>query len=357
MPWAFPDGMLKAMAKLLRIYWFAIVATIGIWLWVGTSMGLNAFFIVVVLTLLELTFSADNAVINSKVLVTMSPLWQTLFMTVGIFIAVFVVRFALPIFIVMLGSGLGFGEVWDLARHNPEQYEAELAKAAPAINAFGGTFLLMIALSYFIDYQKKTHWLGFLERRLGKLGKFDNLTVFVMLVASLTLYVSVDSAHQTTVLLAAVAAMTLHIGLELLSAVMGSPEKYAAVKRKTGWAALAAFLYLEVLDASFSLDGVIGAFALTNDIILIMAGLGAGAVWVRAMTIHLIRAKALSKYVFLEHGAHWAVGFLGAVMFLALFHIELPEWIVGTLGLFFIGAAIWWSVRQGKQTTDGHQPA
>ena len=108
-------------------------------------------------------------------------------------------------------------------------------------------------------------------------------------------------------------------------------------------------MYLQVLDASFSLDGVIGAFAITSDVIIIMAGLGAGAVWVRAMTIHMVRAKTLKKYMFLEHGAHWAIAFLGGVMLTKLYHIEVPEWIVGSLGIIFITSAILWSVRHNKK--------
>ncbi len=334
---------------LLRIYWFAALATLVIWLLVGWQLGLAALALTVVLTLLETTFSADNAVVNSKVLVTMSPIWQRLFMTVGIFIAVFVVRFALPIFIVMATASLGFSEVLNLALNHPDEYADALEESEAVINAFGGTFLLMIAFSYFIDYQKQTHWLGFLERYLGKLGRFDNLTVFVMLLASIVIYFTVDPEHHATVLIASISAMALHIGLQLISAAMGGAEKHTKTVRKVGLAAFAAFLYLEVLDASFSLDGVIGAFALTNSVVIIMAGLGAGAVWVRAMTIHLVRSNALKKYVFLEHGAHWAIAFLGGVMMLKLYHIELPEWFVGSFGIIFIGAAIWWSKRHAKQ--------
>jgi hypothetical protein len=334
---------------LFRIYWFAALATIVIWILVGANMGLQAVLTVIVLTLLETTFSADNAVVNSKVLMTMSPAWQRAFMTVGIFIAVFVVRFALPIFIVMATAGLAFGEVIDLALNHPVEYEHALEESMPIISAFGGTFLLMIALSYFIDYQKKTHWLGFLESYLGKLGRFDNITVFVMLLASIGVYFTVDAEYHATVLIASITAMALHIGLELLSASMGGHEKHLKVKHKVGMAAFAAFMYLEILDASFSLDGVIGAFAITTDVIIIMAGLGAGAVWVRAMTIHLVRTNMLAKYVFLEHGAHWAIGFLGAVMLVKLYHIELPEWLVGGLGLVLIAASIWWSKRHAPQ--------
>jgi len=344
--------MIKTMnfKGLLRIYWFAIAATAIIWGLVGWKIGLPALLTVIVLTLLETTFSADNAVVNSKVLGVLSPAWQRIFMTLGIFIAVFLVRFALPIGIVMMSGGLGFHQTLDLALNHPKEYEHHLSASEPAINAFGGTFLLMIALSYFIDYEKKTHWLGFLERYLGKLGRFDNVTTFLMLLASILVYFSVDARHHATILIASICAMALHIGLELVAAAMGDHgQNGMAIKQKVGMAAFAAFLYLEVLDASFSLDGVIGAFALTNSVVLIMAGLGAGAVWVRAMTIHLVRTNALEKYIFLDHGAHWAIAFLGGVMLLKLYHIELPEWFVGSLGLVFITAAIVWSLRHARQ--------
>jgi uncharacterized protein len=331
---------------LLRTYWLATLATCLIWLAVFLWGGWSALFLVVILTMLEFTFSADNAVINSKVLTTMSVMWQRLFMTLGIFIAVFVVRFAMPIFIVMLTAGLSFGAVFDLVLNNPLAYEHELAKAEPVINAFGGTFLLMIALSYFIDYEKKTHWLKWLESHLGKLGRFDNITVFIMLLAAIILFFTTDTAHQAAVLVGSIMAMTLHIGLELIEAIFEkSKRRTLSLKPKVGMAALAAFLYLEILDASFSLDGVIGAFAITNNVLIIIAGLGAGAVWVRALTVHMVRAKTLNKYIYLEHGAHWAIAFLGAAMLLHLYNLTLPEWVVGSLGLVLISLAILWSKR------------
>lgn len=333
--------------ELISLYWFPTLATIAIWVAALVYGGWQALFTVFVLTLLEITFSADNAVVNSKVLLNLSPFWQKLFLTVGIIFAVFLVRFALPIFIVMLSAGLGFIEVINLALHDAEHYAKHLEHAAPVINAFGGTFLLMITLSYFIDYEKQTHWLGWLEKRLGKLGRFDNFTTFIMLLTAIALYITVGPEYQATVLFAAIAAMALHSGLDLLDAVFDKSKKTSKAV-KTGMAGFAAFMYLQVLDASFSLDGVIGAFAITSGIFLIMGGLGAGAVWVRAMTIHLTKAQTLNKYVFLEHGAHWAIGFLGAIMLLHLYHVELPEWIVGGLGLGFIAVAIWWSTRHTK---------
>jgi hypothetical protein len=336
------------LKELLRIYRFAILATLLIWILVGWNLGVGAFFTVILLTFLEITFSADNAVINSRVLVTLSPFWQKIFMTVGIFIAVFVVRFALPVLIVMIAASLSVKDVLDLGLNHPQEYEHALHKAEPLINAFGGTFLMMTALSYFIDFQKKTHWFGLLERNLSKLGSIRNFTPLFTLLASVVIYFTVDSKYQNTVLLAAISAIVLHVGLGWLNSAMGKTQGKSKNTQKVGMAAFAAFLYLEVLDASFSLDGVIGSFAITSSIIIIMAGLGAGAVWVRAMTIHLVKAKVLSKYIFLEHGAHWAIAFLGSIMLLKLYHVELPEWIIGSLGIIFISLSIWHSMQHER---------
>jgi uncharacterized protein len=332
--------------EILRTYAFATIATLAIWLAALLWGGWDALFTVVILTALETTFSADNAVVNSKVLATMSRFWRLIFLTVGIFIAVFIVRFVLPIFMVTLTAHLDFGQVIDLALNNSALYATFLEQAAPSINAFGGAFLLLIALSYFIDYQKKTHWLGWLERHLGNLGRYDNVTTFIMLLGSLLLYATVEQAHQFAVLLATVCAVTLHTGLSLMEA--GFRRHYASDSRalKTGLAGLTAFIYLEVLDASFSLDGVIGAFALTGSVVLIMAGLGAGAVWVRSMTVHLVKAKTLKKYKYLEHGAHWAIAFLGTVMWLRLYNVQPPEFVVGLGGLVVIALAIITSRRE-----------
>jgi hypothetical protein len=108
-------------------------------------------------------------------------------------------------------------------------------------------------------------------------------------------------------------------------------------------------LYLDVLDASFSLDGVIGAFAITNDVVLIMAGLGAGAFWVRSITVYLTRTGTLAKYRYLEHGAHWAILALGIIMLVKLYHIEPPEWLVGSIGLIFVITAVVSSILEHRR--------
>ena len=266
----------------LRIFWFAGLLTIIIGSLVGWFEGLAGLWIFIILLVLELTFSFDNAVVNSKVLATLSPFWQKIFLTVGIFIAVFVVRFVLPIVIVMIAAHLGFGDVVQLALHDPARYGQVLHHAAPMIDAFGGAFLLMIGIHYFMDRRKTTHWLKG-ESWLARAGRFENLKICLMLSVAVALYFTVAPEYQTIVLISSILGILLHIGIELFGSFFHDDEHGAAHQAgaQVGWAAFASFLYLEVLDASFSFDGVIGAFAITTSLLLIIAGLGVGPIWVR----------------------------------------------------------------------------
>ena len=342
--------MSRATTSPLRIFWLSGLITALLGVWMLTHGGLVSLWLFAILVVLEVTFSFDNAVINSRVLVRLSPFWQRLFLTVGIFIAVFVVRFILPIFIVMLTSGHGFAEVVELALHDPARYGETLHHAAPTIDAFGGTFLAMIGISYFMNRQKDIHWLGRIERRLARAGNYENFKVLVMLSVAMLLYATVDDAHKTTVLVASIAGTLLHIGLEIFGSYFEKRQKSGTAKL-VGMAAFGSFMYLEVLDASFSLDGVIGAFAITNEIVLIIAGLGAGAVWVRSLTVYLMRSGTLGKYRYLEHGAHWAILALGTVMLVKLYHVEPPEWFTGSLGLIVIGIAVASSVIETRRAS------
>jgi hypothetical protein len=318
---------------------------------VAFSGGVSALWLFAVLAILEITFSFDNAVINSRILARMSPLWQKLFLTVGIFIAVFVVRFALPIIIVQFATGLGFKDVIDLALNQPERYGEELHKAGPVIDAFGGTFLLMIGISYFLDRDKVVHWLQPIERALARAGKIRFIKLIIMVILALLLYVTVESSLKNTVLLSSVLGIVLQFGLHSMSLFFDkSMKKKSNVGHQIGWAAFASFMYLEVLDASFSFDGVIGAFAITTSVVLIVAGLGVGALWVRSLTVYLMRAGTLAKYRYLEHGAHWAILALGLVMLAKLYHLELPEWLTGSLGLVFIVTAVVTSIIEKRRS-------
>lgn len=333
----------------LRIFAFSGLITLAIGILVAVYGGLSSLWLFVVLAILEVTFSFDNAVINSRILARMSPLWQKLFLTVGIFIAVFVVRFALPILIVQLATGLAFGDVITMALNQPERYGEELHRAAPIIDAFGGTFLLMLGISYFLDHEKVVHWLRPIEKLLARAGRIRFIKLIIMTIVAALLYLTVDENVKNTVLVSSVLGIVLQFGLHAMSEVF---EKRMDGTNKAGhlvgWAAFALFMYLEVLDASFSFDGVIGAFAITTSVLLIVAGLGVGAFWVRSLTVYLMRAGTLAKYRYLEHGAHWAILALGIVMLVKLYHIELPEAVTGSLGLVFIATAVITSILEKR---------
>lgn len=327
-----------------RIFAISGLITLIIGALVGFSAGIASLWLFVVLALLEITFSFDNAVINSKILIRMSPIWQKLFLTVGIFIAVFVVRFALPILIVMFATKLGIGNVIDLALNNPVRYGEELHKAGPIIDAFGGTFLLMIGISYFFDNDKVEHWLHPVERLFAHVGKLRFIKLIIMAIVTAGIFLTVEADLRTVVLISSVLGIALQFGLGSIGAIFDKRTNTNGTSQQIGWAAFASFMYLEVLDASFSFDGVIGAFAITTSVILIVAGLGVGAFWVRSLTVYLMRTGALAKYRYLEHGAHWAILALGIVMLIKLYHVELPEWATGSLGLVFIATAVTTSI-------------
>ena len=334
----------------LRTFGFSAVATLVIWLATAWGMGLNGLIAVVVLTVLEITLSVDNAVVNAKLIGQMSPFWQYLFLYVGIFIAVFVVRFLLPVIIVSLTSGLSLQEVVQLTLQDPHRYGEELHKAGPGINVFGGTFLLMIATGFFLDVAKEHHWIG-VEHRLSRLGRYDNVAIFVLLGLVLLMGTTAPGDDAFMILIAGAAAVFIHVGLGLLSAFTEDEDEEdvsqiiasaaGLTKRVIGVAAAVLFLRLELLDASFSLDGVIAAFALSTNVIVIMAGLGAGALWVRSGSIYMVRMGTLGKFIYLDNGAHWAIGALGVIMYLKVYHVELPEWVVASVGLVLIAWAVW----------------
>jgi hypothetical protein len=334
-----------------RIFAISGLLTIILGIFMAIYGGFETLWLYVVLVLLEITFSFDNAVVNSKILIRLSPLWQTLFLTVGIFFAVFVVRFLLPVFIVMLTANLGADQVVNLALNHPDEYSHKLHIAEPLINAFGGTFLLMIGLYYFADREKDVHWLGHLERGLSRAGRVRFLKLIIMLAVATVMYFTVAPNLQNAVLIASLLGIALHVGLESVSSLFEKrhSNSKSKVKHQVGMAAFASFMYLQVLDASFSFDGVIGAFAITSSVLLIMAGLGAGALWVRSLTVYLVRTGTLAKYRYLEHGAHWAILALGVVMLAKLYHIELPEWMTGSLGLVFIVLAVVTSVIEKRR--------
>ncbi|HET7673559.1 MAG TPA: DUF475 domain-containing protein [Candidatus Saccharimonadales bacterium] len=333
--------MSEKKPSIAKIYAISTIISIALIAFVGFKAGTSAFILVLVLAALEITFSVDNAVINTRILQRMSPGWQQAFLTVGIFIAVFVVRVILPLFIVVWASGLSIGTVTDLALNHPEEYGERLSEAHPVIASFGGVFLLMIFLDFFFQ-RRRTKWLVKIETLLQNAGKLESLSVIIALGVVLWMSRMMSGHEQQVVLTSGVIGLLSYLAINSLDTLLEKTRKSGGAKAiaNTGFkAGLIGFLYLNVVDASFSLDGVIGAFAITNQIFLIAVGLGIGALYVRVLTLHMLRHGVLEQYKYMEHGAHYAIGILAFIMLLSLkFHIS--EFVAGLAGVAFISTAI-----------------
>lgn len=332
-----------AASSPLRIFAVSGLITLGGLLAVWLGLGAGALAVTVILVVIEVIFSFDNAIINAKILARMSAVWQTAFLTIGIVIAIFGMRVLFPLLIVCMAARLSLAEVWRLALHEPHRYAAELQQAHPLIAAFGGAFLLLLALEFFVNGQHHVVWLGSFERRLRKLRSVwlpSLLTIVIVLAVA-----RLSPAHGLAILRAGLLGVVVFVAVQLATALLSRNQPHGT--RLTGWAAFSLFLYLQVLDASFSFDGVIGAFAITDVIVLIAVGLGIGALWVRSLTVFMVRRGTLDQYKYLEHGAYYTIALLAVALFVSLF-VEVPDSATGLIGLGIIGSAIVSSVQALK---------
>lgn len=337
--------------SLVKIYALSTLVSVLLVAFVGFKAGLGALFLVLVLVALEITFSVDNAVINTKILQRLSPGWQQAFLTIGILIAVFGVRVFLPLLIVSMASGISMGNVVDLALNNPDEYGHKLEDSKVVISAFGGTFLLMIFLDFFFQ-TRRTKWLKTLETVMEKAGRLVSLSVVLSLGVLLILSSRLDNlVDQKAALTSGIIGLLAYLLINSLDTIMGRSKIGQGLQtgaKSTFKAGLIGFIYLNIIDASFSLDGVIGAFAITNQILLIAVGLGVGALYVRVLTIHMLRHGVLQKYRYMEHGAHYAIGVLALLMLSSIiFHI--PEAVAGLAGIVFVGTAVFHSYLESKR--------
>ncbi|NEA86771.1 DUF475 domain-containing protein [Streptomyces sp. SID7958] len=352
------------------------------WAFAVTALGLvagalyggwAALGVVAILGVLEVSLSFDNAVINAGVLKKMNAFWQRIFLTIGILIAVFGMRLLFPLVIVTVSAGLAPTEAVKLALTDKARYQELVTDAHPSIAAFGGMFLLMIFLRFVFEEREIT-WLGPLERLLARFGRVDMLSVCVALCVLLGASVTFAAhAHQhggthvdkaQTVLVSGIAGLITYLVVSGLSGFFedrlareaGAEDTEDTERREgegrpvlalAGRAAFFTFLYLEVLDASFSFDGVIGAFAITNDIVLMALGLGIGAMYVRSLTVYLVRQGTLDDYVYLEHGAHYAIGALALILLVSI-RYEINDIVTGLIGVTLIGASFVSSVRRNR---------
>ena len=377
---------------MLRIFGWSFGITIAVLVGALIIGGAEVAALVGILAVLEISLSFDNAVVNATILRRMNPFWQKMFLTVGIVIAVFGMRFLFPIVIVAVTAHISPWEVFQLALHQPSEYAEKLTAAHPSIAAFGGIFLWMIFLDFMLDPEREIHWLSWLERPLARLGKLQILSVVIALVSLLVVAESFSGGSTQQVLTAGVAGLATYLGVRgvgeyfeehgvgdeedeededvaeaerearALVAAQLAPGEVEPPKPQPAWSggqvALAAgkagfflFLYLELIDASFSFDGVIGAFAITDRIFIIMAGLGVGALYIRSLTVFLVRRGTLEEYVYLEHGAHWAIGALAVILAITI-ETEVPELVTGFVGVAFIGASFLSSLARRRRLAE-----
>lgn len=331
----------------MRFFYFSFFITfVGLVLafWLG---GFAAAYICALLAVLEISLSFDNAVVNAKTLEEMDEKWRRRFIVWGIPVAVFGMRFAFPIIIVAMVAKLGIVETLMLAINDVDTYHKHLSANKGEIYIFGGAFLLMVALEFFFA-GRNVRWIRAIEanRVMLALAKAKNASVFIaVLVGMIMLYLTKNSDYA----MAYFAAILVHMALGLVNEFLGDDEKaditnfnnhnpnlqnqnFKSAATRSGFAG---FLYLETLDASFSFDGVIGAFAMSENIFIIMIGLGIGAFFVRSLTLYMVHHGTLNEFKFLEHGANYAILALSVIMFINIFY-EVSELITGTLSFGII---------------------
>jgi hypothetical protein len=293
------------------------------------------------LAILEISLSFDNAIVNAIVLKQMTPLWRQRFLTWGIAIAVFGMRLVFPVALVSVVASINPLAALNLAIFDPNQYAERMLSAHLEVAAFGGSFLLLVGLKYFFDVEKDEHWIGVIEKPLAKLGRLEAFEIAVSLFVLLTIMGFLPDEEKVRFLKSGVWGVVTYV---LVDGIGSWLEFSGQQKNDVNRASAGMFLYLEVLDASFSFDGVIGAFAITQNLFIIMIGLSIGAFFVRSLTILFVEKETLSKFAYLEHGAFYAILSLAMLMLLdPFFHI--PEWVTGLLGAAIIIVSFIWSVK------------
>lgn len=325
---------------LRRHFFWPVIISLLAFAFVGYFAKMEALILVVILSILEVTLSFDNAVVNAKVLERMAPVWQRRFLTWGILISVFGTRFILPILIVSAALWVSPWFITTLAFNDPAAYGHLLESVHGSITAFGGIFLLMVSLKYFFNKAKALHWIEQIEKHLVRWGHIEaiEIALALTLLATLSFFTEFD---QATILISGIVGLVLFIIMEGVAGSLSVESSHLA----TGGFTL--FLYLNILDSAFSLDGVVGAFALTTNLIIIATGLGIGAYFVRSLTLYFVEQKTLAELIYLEHGAHWAILGLSVAM-LANLVTHVPETVTGLIGLLFVGLSFY-SSRKARQ--------
>ncbi len=291
---------------------------------------LSVVLIIAGLCLFETITSVDNAIINAEVLSTMSERAKRWFLVWGLLFAVFAIRGLLPWLIVWLSTpALGPVQAFTAAFSGDPVVVAAIGKSAPVLLMGGGTFLLFLFF----------HWLFLEDKNFGLPGErfFASKGVWFFAVASIILAALVwgSLGYNTMVAFGAVIGSTAFF---MVHGFRQNAEQAEQRMLHTGMSDVSKIFYLEVIDASFSIDGVVGAFAFTMAVPLILIGNGFGAYLVRELTVR--NAGTIKKYLYLKNGAMYSIFFLGAIMITDSFGMHVPFWVsplitFGIVGFFF----------------------
>jgi hypothetical protein len=279
------------------------------------------------LCIFEIITSVDNAVINAHVLKTMSVKYRKIFLFWGIIIAVFVVRGVLPFLIVWLANpALSFTEVFTFALSNNPDLLVYVERSKPLLLISGGLYLILLFLSWLFLEDK--NWAFYMEEMIQRQSVW--FYAFASIVVTLTIYLSIK-VNPMMALAASLGATAFFI-TDGFKKNAEEKEKQLLESNLGAWSKI---LYLEVLDATFSIDGVIGAFAFTISVPLILIGNGIGAFVVRELTIKGI--DKISQYMYLKNGAMYSIGVLGAIMSFESFGVHIPYWIAPVSTFILLG--------------------
>jgi len=301
-------------------------------------MNLSDFLLIILgLAIFESISSIDNAVINADVLSTMPKKWRRWFLVYGIFFAVFVVRGLLPLALVYFTTpGINLGDAFVATFHSHGQAKDAIEKQRPILLAGGGIFLIFLFLHWLFLEVKK--YAFFLEKHIHK-----NYSIWFYALASIVLFSFswVTIKINPFIALGAVGGSTAFF---ILNGFKRNAEEKEQELKSEHITNLSKVLYLEMIDATFSIDGVLGAFAFTVAVPLILIGNGLGALIVRYLTVHGV--KTVKKYAYLKNGAMYSIGVLGIVMMLESLGHNIHSWVSPAITFFIVAVFFYLSKKE-----------
>lgn len=314
--------------SIIRTYRFAALATLLIWATVALTMGAAALVPVATLAGLGVALSVDNAAVNAGSLQRLPEVWRRVFLWLGLPISVVGALGTLPVLIVSATTATAPWRVVHMATRDAEQYAARMVEAEPLVRAFAWPFLGGMAAA-------------FLLRRLGRMR--------LPLIAAGVLLVSLTAGESGRVRVLMLAAGAIGLGLHVLMDSGQNEPTGQRLPMLAGTAAMLGFVRLEAVNTSFTLDSIVGGFAITASLPLLVAGLLSGEVWVRSLTVHMVRAGTLGQLRYLEASAHAAIGLLAAEMVAALYGVDAPSWLTGAGGLSIVAGGVALSLHANRR--------